>query len=366
LKAVIIGAGVAGLAIGWRLRQAGVDVTVLERAQAGHGATWAAAGMLAATAEHGEKQSPEGELGHRALAQWPEFAREIEAASGMKIGYAQSGALMVATDATQTAEYGARARIDPDLKIVSAGEARAMEPLLSHDIVGALWASREAQVDSRALGEALARAFVRTGGTLRLNEAVVKIETRDGRAIGALTPASFYEADVFVLAAGAWSGLVEGLPPEAVPPVKPMKGEVLSLVPPQRTPLPTHVVWGNGVYLVPRGDRLLIGATLEDAGFDTSLTARAEDWLGDQAVSLMPGLKDWKIAEHWAGLRPGSPDGLPLLGPTAVDGLLVASGQYRNGILFAPVVAEMLSGLVLERPIDFAAFDPRRFKGALA
>ncbi|HTT97372.1 MAG TPA: glycine oxidase ThiO [Rhizomicrobium sp.] len=365
MKVVVIGAGVAGLSIGWRLRQAGVDVTVLERAQAGHGATWAAAGMLAATAEHGEKQSPEGELAYRALVQWPDFAREIEDASGMKIGYAQSGSLMVAMNAGQADGYAARAGADPDLQVLSADDARAMEPLLSHDVAGALWAAREAQVDNRALGQALARAFVRAAGILVLNEPVMRVEARDGRAVGVLTSTKFYEADAFVLAAGAWSGLIGGLPPEVIPAVKPMKGEMLSLVPPEGTPLPTHVVWGNDVYLVPRGGRLLVGATLEDVGFDTGLTKGAEDWLSDQAVSLMPSLKDWKIAEHWAGLRPGSPDGLPLLGPTAVNGLFVASGQYRNGILFAPVVAEMLSGLVLERTIDFAAFDPRRFHGSL-
>jgi glycine oxidase len=145
-----------------------------------------------------------------------------------------------------------------------------------------------------------------------------------------------------------------------------MKGEMLALVPPEQTALPDHVVWGGGVYLVPRGGRLLVGATLEDAGFDTSLTKNAENWLTDRLLRVMPGLKDWAIAEHWAGLRPGSPDSLPLLGPSTISGLFVASGQYRNGILFAPAVAEMLSGLVLERPTDFAAFDPRRFTGSLA
>jgi glycine oxidase len=365
MKVVVIGAGVAGLSIGWRLQQAGVEVTVLERAQAGQGATWAAAGMLAATAELGEAQTPEGELAYRARKSWSDFAREIEDASGTTIGYAQNGALMIAMDAQQAADFASRATADPDLKILSANDARMMEPLLAPNIAGALWASREAQVDNRALGQALARAFVRVGGKLVLNEAVVRIETNEGRAVAALTPAGLYHADAFVLAAGAWSGLIGGLPPDATPPVKPMKGEMLALVPPNGGALPGHVVWGNEVYLVPRGDRLLVGATLEEVGFDTSLTDAAEDWLSARAVSLMPDLRHWKIAEHWAGLRPGSPDGLPLLGPSAVSGLFVASGQYRNGILFAPVVADILSGLVLERPADFAAFDPRRFAGSL-
>ncbi|MEI9931340.1 MAG: glycine oxidase ThiO [Rhizomicrobium sp.] len=361
MKAVIIGAGVAGLSIGWRLRQAGIDVIVIERAQAGQGATWAAAGMLSATAEHNEARTPEGELAYRARALWPAFAGEVEEASGITIGYTQNGALMAATNAQEAKAYGARAQLDPDLKFLTPEQARVAEPLLDDEIAGALWASQEAQVDSRALGRALARAFVHAGGKLILNEAVVRIEIRGGRAVAALTPAGLYGGDIFVLAAGAWSGLIEGLPSSAIPPVRPMKGEMLALAPPNETALPAHVVWGNDIYVVSREGKLLIGATQEDVGFDTCLTAAAENWLSSRALSLMPGLRNWKIVEHWAGLRPASPDGLPLLGPSSVDGLFIASGQHRNGILFAPVIAEMLCGLILGRPIDFASFDPRRF-----
>lgn len=364
MKVVIVGAGVAGLSIGWRLRQAGVDVTVLERAQAGQGATWASAGMIAATAEHQHAQSPEGELAYRARAMWPDFAREIEDSSGMKIGYAESGSLMVAMTEDETARYVARTADDPELEVLSASDARAMEPMLSDSVAGALWASKEAHVDNRALGQALVRAFVGAGGVLTVNEAVVSFEIRDGRAVAARGALGLHEADAFILAAGAWSGLIDGLPPDALPPVKPIKGEMLAFEPPKGVALPTHVVWGNEVYLVPRGDRLLVGATLEDAGFDTGVTAAAEDWLSCRAISVMPSLRQWRIADHWAGLRPGSPDGLPLLGPSLVSGLFIASGQYRNGILFAPVVAEILSGLVLGRPIGFASFDPRRFARA--
>jgi glycine oxidase len=362
LKVVIIGAGVAGLSIGWRLRQAGVAVTILERAQPAMGATWAAAGMLAATAEYEGAQSPEAALAYRARRLWPDFAREIEAASGIGIGYRPRGALMVAMNRQEAATQAARATADCDVKPLTAEQARTMEPMLASQIAGALWAAKESDVDNRALGQALVQAFVRAGGTLAGDEAVVQIETRAGRAIAARTPFGLYEADAFILAAGAWSGLVEGLPPEAAPPVKPIKGEMLALAPPKGVALPSHVVWGNEVYLVPRDDRLLIGATSQDVGFDTGLTDAARDWLSSHALALIPNLRDWKIAEHWCSLRPGSPDGLPMLGPSAVSGLFVATGQYRNGILFAPVVADILSALVLGRPVDFAAFDPRRFR----
>jgi glycine oxidase len=361
VKVIIVGAGVAGLTIGWRLRQAGADVLVLERAQAGLGATWAAAGMIAAGTEMADAHTAEAELGHYAHGLWPAFAREIEASSGVAIGYRQSGALMVALGTAEAALCAARAAADPELKALAPDEAQAMEPLLGA-IDGALWDSREAQVDNRALGRALAAAFVRAGGALSTNEAVVRILVHQDRAVSAHTPVAIHHADAFVIAAGAWSGLIDGLPPEAVPPVKPMKGEMLALVPPEGVVLPQRMIWGNGVYLVPRGGRLLVGATLEDAGFDTSLTDAAEQWLSSRAVGLMPALRQWKIDEHWAGLRPGSPDGLPLLGPTTVGGLYIASGQYRNGILFAPAVGEILSRFVLERAGDFEAFDPRRFR----
>jgi glycine oxidase len=367
VKVVVIGAGIAGLSIGWRLCQRGAEVVVLDRAQPGRGATWAAAGMIAATAETADAQTPEAAFAYRARALWPDFAREIEEASGVPIGYSQSGSLMVAADAQDAAHQTERARTDPDLAVMSGAEACAMEPMLAPAAPGALWAAKEAQVDNRALGDALAKAYRRVGGMLRVNEAVVRMEIAGDRAIAALTQFARHEADAFVLAAGAWSGTIAGLPPEMLPPVKPMKGEMLALVPPAGVAIPGHVVWSNEVYLVPRGRRLLIGATLEDAGFDTSLTDAAQDWLSTRAVRAMPSLKDWRIDEHWAGLRPGSPDGLPMLGRSAVDGLYVATGQHRNGILFAPAIAEILPRFVLERAPEPPEFSPRRFShGVLA
>jgi glycine oxidase len=259
-----------------------------------------------------------------------------------------------------------RAQGDAELSMLSGDEARSMEPILDEGIAGALWAPKEAQVDNRALGDALAIALRRAGGTLIANETVVRIEVVADRAVAARTPFALYAADAFVLAAGAWSGLIDGLPAEAVPPVNPVKGEMLALMPPSGAALPRHVVWGKGVYLVPRGKRLLVGATLEDKGFDTTLTEGAENWLSARAVELMPELRRWVIDEHWSGLRPGSPDGLPLLGPSAVPGLFVATGQHRNGILFAPVVAETLCRSVLTQPQELQPFDPRRFAGSLA
>ena len=357
MKIVIVGAGIAGLGIGWRLRQAGAEVVILERAQPARGATWAAAGMLAVLGEIGDAQGAEAEFAHQARDLWADFAGELEQASGLAVDYREDGALLAALsedEAKALPATKAAQRLEP-------AKARALEPMLADEVVAALWAPGEAQVDNRAVGEALARAFVGAGGVLIANETAVRIETDGARALAVRTPFNLYEADAFVLAAGAWTGRIEGLPACALPPVKPVKGEMLALAPSQHGILPGRVVWGNGVYLVPRRDRLLVGATMQDAGFDTSLTREAADWLLDHAAKLMPALREWTVADHWAGLRPGSPDGLPMLGPTAIEGLYAATGQFRNGILFAPAIADLLCRIVLKRAGGPPAFDPRRF-----
>ena len=363
MKVVIIGAGVAGLGIGWRLAQEGASVTVLERARIGAGATSASAGMIAAAAELGQAETPETALARKAEELWPSFAQELEATSGIQIGYRRNGSLMVALKGQH---HSSGEPPQNGATMLDAQQARAMEPMLAENIEGAIWAPDEAQVDSQALCGALAVAFVRAGGKLQSNETVVRIENSDGRVIGALTPFTLHQADAYVLAAGAWTSRIEGLPPDVLPPVAPVKGEIVVLSPPAGGGVPAHVVWGNDVYIVPRGERVLVGATVERAGFDTGLSQEAYRWLRSRAEGLMPALAGWSVSEHWAGLRPVSPDGLPILGKASLDGLYVATGQFRNGILFAPAVAEIVSRLVLGREADAAAFDPRRFKAGKA
>jgi len=357
MKIIIVGAGVAGLSIGWRLQQRGASVTVFDRAQPAQGATWASAGMIAAAGELGAAQTPEAEFAHYSSGLWPDFATSIEEASGRKISYRRCGALIVARNAQEALTLESM----PGAELLDARQALAKEPMLAPDIAGALWAPDEAQVDSRALGAALATAFKRAGGTLVANEAVLRFKVESGRVRSLVTPFATYEADAFVLAAGAWSGGIDGLPPGAAPPVKPVKGEMIAVAPPSGASMPAHIVWGNGGYLVPRNDRLLIGATSEDKGFDTKVTDEAADLLSSRARDLMPALAQWEVVERWAGLRPGSPDGLPMLGRTSIEGLYAATGQFRNGILFAPAIAENLTRIILEQAAEIAAFDPRRF-----
>jgi glycine oxidase len=364
MNVVVIGAGVAGLGIAWKLARAGASVTVLERAQVGNGATTASAGMIAATAELGEAETPEAAFARRGSALWPAFAQELEQQSGVDIAFRRNGSLLVTMNGEEPSAHPPAERHGQgaDVESLTAAEARAREPMLSENIAGALWAPHEATVDSQALCRALAVAFVRAGGKVLSNETVVRFERDESRVLGVVTPFHTHRADAYVLAAGAWTSRVEGLPAGAIPPVIPVKGEILVLAPPEGAAPPAHVVWGNGIYLTPRGNRLLVGATVERAGFDTAVSQAALSWLRRQANGLMPALENWRIVEHWAGLRPGSPDGLPILGETSVEGLYVASGQYRNGILFAPAIAEVLSRLVLERTGGVSAFDPRRGK----
>ncbi len=355
MKVVIIGAGVAGLAIGWRLALAGSAVTILERAQPGSGATWASAGMIAVTAEMEGGHPAEIEFSISANMLWPDFAVELEAASGRPTGYIRNGALILAEDKAALDRLATRTN-GPGPELVDAARARTLAPMLDNPL-GGLWAPHEAQVDNRALAAALAVAFRRAGGKLVLQESVLRIERQDGRAVFAHTAHGRYAADAFVLAAGAWSGLIEA----ELAPITPIKGQMIALIHPDRLPPPEPVIWGNGIYAVPRGPYLLIGATVEDIGFDSVTTAAARESLRARAQALMPALKDWTLADHWAGLRPRSADGLPLLGPTSVEGLWLAGGQYRNGILFAPAIADTMAAQILGKAAPIPAFDPRRF-----
>jgi glycine oxidase len=298
---------------------------------------------------------------------WAAFAAEIEEASGRAIGLRVDGKLAVAHTPAQWEAFSGRMRQYENahgLAMLSAADAHAMEPLLRADIAGAWWDPNEAQVDNRALCPALARAFVNAGGTLQLDETAIRIEHGKSapHRIGISTPFRSHWSDAVVMAAGAWTARIEGLPAEIVPPIVPVKGEMIALAP--QGELPKHIVAGDEIYLVPRHDRLFVGATVSRDGIDTRLSDDAKEWLAARAFAVMPALAAWPIVDHWAGLRPGSPDDLPLLGHAGLEGLYIASGQFRNGILFAPAIADAMSDLVLGREsrLNIDAFDPRRFR----
>ncbi len=363
MKIFIVGGGIAGLSIAWRLAQAGAEVEVLERGIAGRGATWASAGMIAPGAELGAESSAMAAFAERARAAWPSFAADVEAASGMPVYYKECGCLLVAATAERAATLQAAACPDSGAVWLTREELLHREPLLDASLLGALQIATDAQVDNRALAEALRAAAMKAGARLRERCSVRSVLIDKGRVSGVIADDGVIAGDIVVLSGGAWMGLLEGMDADVVPPVQPVKGQMAACEPPPGTVLPQSLIWSESIYLVPRHNRLFIGATVENAGFDTSVTHEARDWLLDAAARVIPSLRSWRVAELWAGLRPRTPDHAPVLGTTSIDGLLVAGGQFRNGILFAPVVGETISRAILQNSMspDLSAFDPKRF-----
>ena len=355
----MIGGGAIGLAIAWRLAAAGCGVDLFERGEAGHGASWAAAGMLAAGIEAEPGEIPLYALNRRSQQLWPAFAAELEAASGMSVGYRGDGTLAVAF----TRDDAARLRFHHDfqrtlgvpLEWLSGAEARRREPYLNPGLVAAVLSPDDHQVDNRALVTALRRAFLAAGGRLHEHSPVSGVDTAGGRVTGVRIGDRRHSADRVILAAGAWSAEVSDIPDHGRPPVRPVKGQMLALQMNPDAPLLRHVLWTPTAYLVPRRDgRLIVGATVEERGFDTSLTAGGIFSLLDGAWRALPGIEDLPIDEMWVGFRPGSRDDAPMLGPSGVDGLVLATGHHRNGILLTPVTADTVSRFILSDEVDEA------------
>ncbi len=364
----IIGGGVCGLGIGWRLAQAGCSVTVLDRGRAGMGASWAAAGMLAPQVEAEPSEESLLALTLESRQLWAEFASEVEAASDMKVDYRREGTLVVALDRDDVERlrhrYDYLTSLGLDLEWITGAEARRREPHLARGVGAAVFSALDHQVDNRRLSDALREAYLRAGGVLRENTAVREVIHGDGRVTGLRLEDDELEADTVIIAAGPWSRDIPGLPEALKPPVRPLKGQMLALQMPRAAPLLDHVVWGPDIYLVPRGGgRLLIGATVEEMGFDASITAGGMMDLLRDAWRVLPGIYDLPVVESWVGFRPASRDHAPILGPTAMAGLIMATGHHRNGILLAPITARTIADYVLsgETPAAILPFSLDRF-----
>lgn len=375
-RTAIVGAGVSGLGIGWRLARAGHAVDVFDLGLAGSGASNAAAGMLAAGVECEPGEELLLDFTRASQTMWPEFAREVEAASGVDVGYRDEGTLVVALtrdDADRLRfSYEFQTGLGIDLHWLSGAEALEREPRLRPGIAAAVYSPRDHQVDNRRLVTALKAAFLAAGGRLHEQCRVARIDLEAGRVAGLVLDDGGdndgnerrHAAETVILAAGAWSADVPGLPGDARPPVRPVKGQMLALDMDPAAPLLRHVLWTPSAYLVPRRDgRLLVGATVEEKGFDGRMTAGGVFALLEAAWRAVPAIEELPIAEMWAGFRPTSRDDAPILGPTPVEGLVLATGHHRNGILLAPITAEAVSRFVLEgelmeeaRPFTLARF----------
>ncbi len=371
--AIIVGGGVIGLASAWRASGQGARVGVLERDHPASGATGVAAGMLAPGGEASWGEEALLAFNLESLRRWRDFAPELERASGLELGFAEHGALHVALDRDEAEELRRRYELHRRLGISSewlSGRAcRDLEPGLATVVRGGAQVTGEASVDPRRIAAALLVALERAEVPVQTGAEVMTAE-RDGPSwrVETSNGRSFSGAKL-VLAAGCWSGRMEWIPPEARPPVRPVKGEIVTLRGPASEPICERIVAGERVYMVPRGDgRLVVGATVEERGFDTTVTAGGVHELLREAYRVIPEIAELELIETTAGLRPGSPDNSPLIGESASEGLLIATGHFRNGVLQAPLTADCIAALLAGRDpqIDLAPFSPRRFAGRSA
>lgn len=350
--AVIVGGGVIGLCCAWSIAQRGGRVAVLDRAEPPAGATRVAAGMLAPIGGLAFGEPEQLRMTLAAAERYPGFVAELEAASGISTGYARCGALHIALDRDEAAELRRVHELQRSLGLsaewLPPRRCRELEPGLTPSFNGGVHAPEEAAVDPRRMTAALLAALAAEGvevrGGVEVTEALL-----DGDRIEGVRIESGEElrADAVILASGAWSGAATWLPEPARPPVRPVKGQIVELRAPSGEAPCERIVASERVYLVPRLDgRLIVGATSEERGFDSTVTAGGVHDLLREAYRLLPDVAEMELVESMAGLRPGTPDNLPLIGRGALDSLVLACGHYRNGILLAPLTGDAVAALL--------------------
>ena len=369
---VVVGAGVIGLACGWRAAERGLRVTVVDPVPRS-GASFAAAGMLAPVTELHYGEELLLRLNLAAVERFPSFVAELEEVSGRPAGFRACGTLAVALDAGDRAVLedlrGFQQRLGLEVDALTGRECRRLEPLLAPSVQGGLLVRGDHQVDSRRLTDALRSAAERSGATL-VRRRVLEVCVRGGAVTGILLDdGTRMHAETVVLATGARSGQIAGVPDGVLPRFDRSRARscACTSLPAYRPFLSRTVrgtVRGCQVYLVPREDgELVVGATQEELGYDERVTAGGVYELLRDAHTLVPGITELPLEETGAGLRPGSPDNAPIVGPTALPGLVLATGHYRNGILLSAVTADAVAALLVDGalPAQMSAFSPRRF-----
>ncbi|MFM9591390.1 glycine oxidase ThiO [Streptomyces scabiei] len=374
---LVVGGGIIGLVTAWRAALRGFTTAVVDP-EPGGGAAQVAAGMLAAVTElHYGEQTLLG-LNVESARRYPSFVAELTEATGLDLGYRRCGTLAVALDADDRAHlrelHALQRRSGLDPEWLSGRDCRRLEPMLAPGVRGGLRADGDHQIDPRRLSRALVAACGRAGVVFHRTRAEELTVDRE-RATGVRTREDErLSAGRVVLAAGSLSGRLAGVPDDVVPPVRPVKGQVLRLtVPGPYAPFLSRtvraVVRGSHVYLVPRENgELVVGATSEEQGWDTTVTAGGVYELLRDAHELVPGITELPLTETRAGLRPASPDNAPLLGPTGLDGLILATGHHRNGVLLTPVTGDVLAHVLTtgELPEEARDFTPLRFRAGAA
>lgn len=345
---IIVGGGIIGLSLARELQKRGLRVLVVERGEPGREASYAAGGMLA---DSGDENPPLLQPLMTASARmYPEFVHELEDESGLKADLREQGTILLRSPAEASSNSSTHTLSNADL--------RKMDRNLQTDGYPALRLS-ERSVDPRALTQAALKACRHRGVDISSGDAVVSISVSNDRVTGVTTTKTEFPSEIVINCAGAWSSQ---LGPGHLP-TRPFKGQMLCVAMPERDFL-CHVVRSPDVYLIPRSDgRMLIGATIEDAGYDKRVDPETIQRLRQAALKLMPALSQARILEDWAGLRPGTPDGLPILGATPVRGYYVATGHFRDGILLAPATAEVMSDVITSgaTSFDLSRFSVSRF-----
>jgi glycine oxidase len=370
----VIGGGLIGLSIAWRMARAGRAVVVLERETIGAGASLAATGMLAPAAEHEPGSDPLLPLALASLQRWPSFRDELEAAAGLAIDYRPDGTLVLAIGRDEVERlrfrYDLQRRSGLDVAWLPGSEVRRLEPGLRPSVTAGLHCPLDHQVDPRLVMAALTVACRRAGAILLEQASVTALDWTAGRVAGLRVGERRLAAETVVLASGAWSG--EGsLVPEALAlPVRPLKGQSLALRTTTRTGTLGRMVWTEQVHMAPKSDgQLIVGATVEDCGFRPGVTAGGLYALLEGARRVLPGIEEMEVEAVWGGFRPTSDDDAPII-DTLAPGLVAATGHHRNGYLLAPATADAVAALLtggalpaIAEPFTrarFAAQEPRR------
>ena len=369
---VVLGGGAIGAAVAWRCAQRGLGVTIVDPGGA-RGAWHTAAGMLAPAGELHYTETQLLQLNLDSMARYPSFVAELSDETRRSTGFRATGSLQVAWDGADLAalrdQHEFAERLGVHTELVTGRQLRELEPALAAGLPGGLHAPDDHQVDPRLLHAALMAALERRGVAIVESLGAVLVDRDRARGVR-ISGGTVIGSRYVVLAAGAWSALVDGIPPTAVLPVRPVKGQTLRLRlngRPRLTRVVRATVKGTPVYVVPREDgELVVGASSEERGFDQQPRAGAVYELLRDAQTIVPELSEAVLDELCTGLRPGSPDNAPIVGPTAVEGLIAATGHYRNGILLAPVTADGVASLISEEalPDVLAPFTPARFAEA--
>ncbi len=361
---IVIGGGVVGCSAALRLAQAGVRTIVLERAIPGAEASSAAAGILAAQ-EEAEGPGPLVELCMASRGLFAALAAELREATGIDAGHRETGLISAcfaeADRARLTERYAWQARAGWNLAWLDRAEALRREPALAPNVIAALSFPDDGQIDPRPYSRALSLAAAAAGAEFLSGAYVRRVVSDGGRVTGVEVEGERLAAPRVVIAAGSWSALVEGagLPPRAV---RPMRGQIAQL---ETRPPAIHgtIISPAGGYIVGRADgRVLAGSTMELVGFDKRVTAAGLRHVLELAIGLAPALADAPVTETWANFRPVTEDGLPLIGRSAIDGLILATGHFRNGILLSPITGEIVRDVVIGKAPrwDVSAFSPAR------